>query len=180
MSASPDQKAEKTDEFLALYRECERRIFAYLMAMLGNPDDAEEVLQETLLALWQSFDDFQPGTNFHAWARQAAYHRVLIYRRLRQRQGVSWDESLLTAVDKICSRQDDRLAQYLQFLDECVAKLTESDRGLLQLRFQTPRTIKSVAEQLQRPADTVYKALARIYQWLAQCVERAASVEEHT
>ena len=74
MNSSPDRK---TDEFLALYRDCERRIFAYLMAMLGNPHDAEDVLQETLLALWQSFGDFQPGTHFYAWARQVAYHRVL-------------------------------------------------------------------------------------------------------
>jgi RNA polymerase sigma-70 factor, ECF subfamily len=176
MDPSPNTR---TDEFLALYRDCERRIFAYLMAMLGNPDDAEDVLQETLLALWQSFDDFEPGTNFCAWARQVAYHRVLIYRRNRQRQGVVCDESLFAAVEDICSRQDDRLSQHLQFLDDCVGKLPESDRSLLQVRFQPNRTIKSVAEQLHRPADTVYKALTRIYRWLAHCIERAASAEDH-
>ena len=168
-----------TDEFLALYKNCEHRLFGYLMAMLGNPDDAEDVSQETLLALWQSFGDFQPGTSFYAWARKVAYHRVLIYRRHRQRQGVPWNESFFAAVEEICSRQDDRLTQYLQFLDQCIAKLSESDREILQLRFQPQRTIKSVAEHLRRPADTVYKALVRIYHWLAQCVERAAAIEEH-
>jgi RNA polymerase sigma-70 factor, ECF subfamily len=178
MGVPPDSR--KTEEFLSLYRGCESRLFAYLMAMLGNPSEAEEVLQETLLALWQSFGDFQPETNFYAWARQTAYHRVLIYRRHRQRQGVAWDESFLVAIENICSQQDDQLARYLEYLDDCVANLSESDRGLLQARFHSCRTIKSVAEQLQRPADTVYKALTRIYHWLAQCVERAASVENHS
>ena len=146
---------------------------------VGQPARRRGRLQETLLALWQDFGDFQPGTHFYAWARQTAYHRVLVYRRNRQRQGVPWDESLLAVIENICTRQDDRLARHLQFLDDCVAKLTESDRELLQARFQPHRTIKSVAEQLHRPADTVYKALTRIYRWLAQCVERAASAEEH-
>jgi RNA polymerase sigma-70 factor, ECF subfamily len=177
MDMSSDRK---TDEFLALYRDCERRIYAYLMAMLGNPDDAEEVLQETLLTLWQNFSDFQPGTNFYAWAKQTAQNRVFIRRRRRQREKVPLDEASLAAIERVCLQQDDRLAGYLRFLDECVAKLSESDRGLVQARFQSQQTIKSVAEQLQRPTDTVYKALTRIYRWLAQCVERAASVEERS
>jgi RNA polymerase sigma-70 factor, ECF subfamily len=176
MSVSKD---ERSDEFLVLYRESERRIFAYLMALLGNPDDAEDVLQETILALWQSFDDFRPGTSFYAWARQAAYHRALVHRRRQQQQGLPWSESLFEVVDNICSQRDEQLLCYLQYLDECVARLAESDREILRLRFQPRRTIKSVAEQLHRPADTVYKALTRIYRWLALCVQRAASTETH-
>lgn len=176
MDMSSDRK---TDEFLGLYRECERRIYAYLMAMLGNPDDAEEVLQETLLTLWQNFSDFQSGTNFYAWAKQTAYHRVLVHRRRRQQKSLPLDDAAIDAIQQVCAQQDDRLAGYLRFLDECIAKLPETDQQLVQARFQSQRTIKSVAEQLQRPADTVYKALTRIYCWLARCVERAVSAEEH-
>jgi RNA polymerase sigma-70 factor (ECF subfamily) len=168
----------RTDEFLQLYAGSESRLFAYLMSLLGNYNDAQDVSQETLLALWRSFGEFQPGTDFYAWARRVAYHRVLTYRKQRRRQGVPCSESFLAAVEQTCDRQSDRLERSLRHLDECMARLTDSDRVLLQTRFQSAASAKNVAESLGRPANTVYKALARIYRSLAECVTRAMSREE--
>lgn len=170
----------KTDEFLQLYTSCESRIFAYLMTLLGNYSDAEDVLQETVLALWRSFDDFHVGTDFYAWARRAAYHRVLTYRKQQRRHGIPCSESFLAAIDNTCLQKNDLFEQYLRFLDECISQLTEPDREILQLRFRSQGTIKDTAERLGRPANTVYKALARIYRLLAVCTERAASREVHS
>jgi RNA polymerase sigma-70 factor, ECF subfamily len=169
---------DKTDEFLRLYASCESRIFGYLMSLLGNYNDAQDAAQETLLALWRSFGSFQQGTDFYAWARRVAYHRVLTYRKQRRRQGIPSSESFLAAVEQTCAQQSDRLDKYLRHLDECVERLSDPDRELLEIRFQSPKTIKTIAEGLGRPANTVYKALARIYRALAQCLERAVSQEE--
>ena len=88
----------QVDDFLSQYSGCESWLFAYLMALLGNRDDAEEVFQETTLALWRSFGDFQPGTDFVRWAKRVAFHRVLTYRKQRQRHGIPQSEEFLLAV----------------------------------------------------------------------------------
>lgn len=176
--ASNGSEESQTDEFLRLYVGCEARIFGYLMTLLGNYNDAQDVSQETLMALWRSFADFQPGTDFYAWARRVAYHRVLSYRKQRHRQGVPCGESFLAAIEQSCAHESGRLEQYLRYLDECVERLNDPDRQLLQSRFQSPGTVKRLAETLGRPTNTVYKALTRIYRLLAQCLERAVSREE--
>jgi len=170
---------EKVGQFLQLYARCEGQLFAYLTSLLGNYNDVQDVLQETLLALWQDFNDFQPGTDFLAWARRVAFHRVLTFRKQRRRHGIPCSDSFLAAIDRTCSQKSDQFEGYLRFLDGCVLQLTESDRELLHARFESPGTIKDVAEKLGRPANTVYKALTRVYRVLARCIERAASREEH-
>jgi RNA polymerase sigma-70 factor (ECF subfamily) len=167
-----------TDQFLQLYASCQERLFAYLTSLLGNYNDVQDVQQETVLALWKDFDDFQPGTNFYAWARRAAYHRVLTYRKQQRRHGVPCSEAFLVAVDRACSEKSDRFEEYLRYLNECVQKLTESDREILNARFQSQGTIKNAAEKLGRPTNTVYKALSRICRALAKCVELAAGRQE--
>ena len=54
---------EKTDprEFIRLLMENERRIYAYILTLLGNGADAEDVLQETSIILWDKFAEFQPN-----------------------------------------------------------------------------------------------------------------------
>ncbi len=169
----------KIEQFLQLYASCEGRLFAYLTSLLGNYNDVQDVLQETLLALWQNIDDFQPGTDFYAWSRRVAFHRVLTFRKQQRRHGIPCSDSFLAAIDSACSQKNDQFEDYLRFLDECVSKLADPDREILQARFQSQGTIKQAAEKLDRPANTVYKALARIYSVLAKCIERAASREEH-
>ena len=103
---------------------------------------------------------------------------MLTYRKQRRRQGVRCSESFLAAIAQTCDLQSDRLERCLRYLDECMARLPQSDRDLLQVKFQSAVTAKNAAERLGRPANTVYKALARIYRSLADCVTRAMSREE--
>jgi len=168
----------KTEQFLQLYAGCEGKLSAYLMTLLGNYNDVQDVLQETLLALWQSFGEFEPGTNFLAWARKAAYHRALTFRKQQRRQGIPCSEAFLAALDRAYERKGDRLEEYLRYLEECIALLPDTDRQILAARFQSEGPSKAAAEALGRPVNTVYKALARIYRVLATCVERLASREE--
>ena len=60
---------------------------------------------------------------------------------------------------------------------ERIAKLKERDRDLLNRRYTPGITIKQVAEQLGRPAKSVYAALGRIRHALLECVERKLAAE---
>jgi RNA polymerase sigma-70 factor (ECF subfamily) len=51
------------------------------MTLVFSHQDAEEVFQNTSVVLWNKFGEFQPGSNFFAWASQVAYYEVLNYMR---------------------------------------------------------------------------------------------------
>lgn len=44
-----------------------RALFGAAMRLTRNPDDAEDLVQETLLKAYRAFEQFEPGTNCKAW-----------------------------------------------------------------------------------------------------------------
>ncbi|MGO9115359.1 MAG: sigma factor, partial [Thermoguttaceae bacterium] len=79
-----DQDTPSAD-FVALLATCQRPIFLYAMTLLGNVDDAEEVVQESGLVLWKKFREYRPGTDFIRWACQIARYQSLKVRARRLR-----------------------------------------------------------------------------------------------
>ena len=58
------------------------RIYAYILMLVHNHNDAEDLLQETASILWEKFDEYIPEKSFAAWAvgiaRNKIYNFILI------------------------------------------------------------------------------------------------------
>jgi RNA polymerase sigma-70 factor (ECF subfamily) len=165
--------------FLRLFLQNERRLYAYILTLLPNRADADDVLQEASLVMWDKFDDEHPPADFTAWGCRIAYFKVLDFRKKRQRSQVLFSQAMLdhvaeTAVEQAAALQlDDRR----EALADCIAKLSDRDRDLLARRFAEGASTQSTAAQVGRSVDAVYKALARIRQALFDCVTRALAPE---
>lgn len=167
----------RTEEFLVHYSSCEGWLFVYLVTLLGNHEDAEEVFQETTLALWRSFDDFKPGTSFANWVKRIALHRVLTFRKKKRRQGFPQSEEFLAAVHASDEQRPELVRERLRALDTCVERLPDAERQMVSLRYQSNQTIPQMGRELQRSPNTIAKALKRIRRVLQRCVERTLSRE---
>jgi len=55
VSAKVKMESANPREFIRLLMENERRIYAYIRTLIGNNADAEDVLQETSITLWDKF-----------------------------------------------------------------------------------------------------------------------------
>src|SRR5258705_766934 len=82
------------EEFARLFSRNARRIYGFIMTLVFNHHDAEEVFQNTNVILWNKFADFQPGTNFFAWASRIAYYEVLSLMKQQRRSRTFSDEAL--------------------------------------------------------------------------------------
>jgi RNA polymerase sigma-70 factor, ECF subfamily len=69
-------------------------LYAGALRMTRNPADAEDLVQETMLRAYRSFDKFEPGTNLKAWLFRILTNAYINVYRKRQRepQKVSQDE----------------------------------------------------------------------------------------
>ena len=54
--------------FLSLFLRSEREIFRYVAALVPNLTDAEDIVQQTAIALWEKFDAYDPSQPFTPWA----------------------------------------------------------------------------------------------------------------
>jgi RNA polymerase sigma-70 factor (ECF subfamily) len=170
---APDDPA-KVKLFLRLFLQNERRLYAYILTLLPNRADAEDVLQEASLVMWDKFDDDDPPADFTAWGCRIAYYKVLDLYKSRRRSRVLFSQAMLERLAETTAEQagtlqlDDRR----EALAGCVGKLRPRDRDLLARRFADGATTQSTADQVGRSVDAVYKALAKIRQALFECVSR--------
>ena len=165
------------EEFVRLLMANERRVFMYILTLLPNVADAQDVLQETSIVLWRKFAEYRPGTDFTSWAFRVAQNMVRNYRAKQRRCRVKFDEQLLAAVagDVESMREELDFARTVTL--DCVDELPPVDRDLLRRRYETGATIKSVAEAVGRSAEGMYKAMRRIHDTLRECVKRKVDSE---
>ena len=87
----PDEKRHLEDpaaaqqRFLSLFLRSEREIFRYVAALIPNVADAEDIVQQTALALWEKFDAYDPNQPFTPWACRFALNKARQWIERRQR-----------------------------------------------------------------------------------------------
>jgi RNA polymerase sigma-70 factor (ECF subfamily) len=75
-----------------------QRLYAYVLTLLPNRADADNVLQEASLVMWDKFDECEPPNDFTAWRCRIAYFKVLDFRKRSQRQRVRFSQAMLERV----------------------------------------------------------------------------------
>jgi RNA polymerase sigma factor (sigma-70 family) len=77
--------AAAQQRFLSLFLRSEREIFRYVAALVPNVADAEDIVQQTALALWEKFDAYDPAQPFTPWACRFALNKARQWIERQQR-----------------------------------------------------------------------------------------------
>lgn len=164
--------SHRVEEFVDLLARHDVHLTSYVMSMVPSATDAQDILQDTKLALWRSFNDYESGTNFGAWARRAALHRILDFRKRKLRESKHlWfsDRCYELLAEEFESKPDLRDERILR-LRECMAKLTQRNRQLLAIRYFQDSSIDDAAARVGRSVEATYRALSRIRLALRSCL----------
>jgi len=173
-------RPDRSKLFLRLFLQNERRVYAFILTLLPNRSDADDVLQEASLAMWDKFDENTPPDDFAAWGCRIAYFKVLDFYKRCQRARVRFSQPLLDrlAESAIDSNGVLQLDARREALTNCIEKLSTRDRDLLSRRFTAGATTESTSIEVGRSVDAVYKALARVRRLLFDCVQRTLARED--
>ena len=162
-------------EFVQLFTHHQRRLFLYILSQVPNPIEAEEIQQETNVIIWSKFAQFREGTNFLAWVSQIANFEIMKYRSRRKRNRLQFSNEFLETVSREAVERSDELEERRVALVECLGKLRPRDRKLIEQRYTPGEKGKHLAEQIGRPANSVYQSLGRIRRALMECIQRRLS-----
>jgi len=159
-------------EFVQLFTKLQRRLFLFILSQVGNPTDAEEILQDTNVLIWSKFHQFQLGTNFFAWAGKIATYEILKYRDRRRAGRLLFSDEFVARVAEEAIEISEDLERRREALSDCLRRLKPNDRELIQARYAPGENGLKVAEKLGRPVNAVYQSIGRIRKVLFDCVTR--------
>lgn len=167
--------------FVRLLSRHERSLNAFILSLVPNWHDADEIAQETKVRLWEQFDQFDPATQFSAWARTIAHYQVLTYRKRKRREAVRFSRETLEALAFEADSYTKELGPRHYALEGCLNKLPGRHRELvLQCYSRQESTLKDAAERLGRTYEATRKTLLRVRRLLAECVDRTLQAERES
>ena len=171
-------ESSQTNEFLRLLMANQKRIYAFILATVPNHQDADDLFQETVLLMWSKFDDFPAGHQL----RGLGHHRRQIPDPQRAQAALGAEPALQCDGDGVASQRVRRVSRTDRRPDAgpaaCIRKLSPRDYELIRLRYQDELSPRSLAQQMGRSVQSIYKRMARIHEALLRCVRRALGSEE--
>ncbi len=162
-------------EVISLYDELRVPVLRYLLSNRVPPPDAEEILQEVFLLLFQHLRRGKSRDNLAGWIFRTAHHFLLKHREKRRRHAERFDVSGCSAEPAVCpsSRADVvwETAQRQEILLAVVRALPEMDQRCLSLRAEGLR-YREIAEILGVSLGTVANSLQRSISRIARAGDR--------
>lgn len=152
----------------------QRNLYGFILSLVANRSDAEDVLQETNLILCQKSKEYNPQGNFRSWAFNIARYQVLAYLTTKKRSKIQFSNEL---VDSLASEEFDTKQYHLtqRALQICYELLPEHMREIARLRFKEDMSLKEICKVSGRPIGAISATLYRIRQNLVQCVRIKSS-----
>ncbi|HET6407908.1 MAG TPA: sigma-70 family RNA polymerase sigma factor [Chthoniobacteraceae bacterium] len=176
MSSSEPDHEQARESVNALFVQFSPEIRGFILALMPNMSRADDVFQETFLTVSRKAADFQPGTNFLAWACTIARFKVLEAGRKRPNDLQPMSEEVLESLSAVVPEPVNQEHE-LQLLNECMEELHPHTRRAMELRYEQGHKPAEIARRLSWTAESVYVVLSRARAALRDCVTRKLSLE---
>lgn len=167
----------ETAEFVAQITRAQRQLHAFILSLVWNASDAEEVLQETNLKLWEKADEFDGARPFLPWAMRFAQWQAMAWLKKRQRLRLMVDDDLAKMLAEEAAQEEREFELRRQALASCMQKLRPEQRELIAKRYEPNASVNALAEAAGVTPKAVSDRLRRIRQALLECVRKTMAEE---
>jgi RNA polymerase sigma-70 factor (ECF subfamily) len=164
--------------FAQLVEENHGQVYNLALRMLGDPQEAEDVLQETFLSAYKALPGFEGRSSLSTWLYRIASNASLMRLRRKQPDTISVDEPLTLDAGNSLPRQlvdwsnlpEEELlsSESRQAMDEAVSELPEPLRIVFILRDLQGLSTAETGEVLGLSEGAVKTRLHRARLWLRE------------
>lgn len=135
-----------------------------IVRMVGSPEDAEELTQDTFMKAFRHLSDFNGKSSFSTWLYRIAYNTALSSLRKQPNEVLSVDDRLwnnLTEneIDRALDEEDEERIEQLQ---RALEKLTPDERALVTLFYEEDKPIAEICHILNQTEGNIKVKLYRI------------------
>lgn len=175
VDSAPDEGTAPVDrqtEFVGLLGQNYRALYACAVSLGADLHQADDIMQEVSILLWQQFDQFEPGTNFVRWGRAMVRNVFRNQRRSQWHRKHVFNPLLIDKLFEMHCGEEELLEIRGLALQRCLKKLSGSDRKLIDAFYVKQHSLTEKAAGMGRSANSLHKAISRIRLRLSQCIDR--------
>ena len=166
---------DRSSIFVELFSSNYNRIKSFILTLVPNTSDADDIMQETSRIMWEKFDQFTLGTDLAAWAMTIAKYRVLNSRK-KKKLTVSLSEEMIDLISEESKKVLDGSSERFLALRKCVAKLDKKGLMFIKMRYKDGFPARVIAQRIGVSIKTVYRNEAKINGLLIRCIRRTLAM----
>ncbi|QDT00945.1 sigma-70 family RNA polymerase sigma factor [Adhaeretor mobilis] len=166
-------------QFVERLTSSQARLRVYAVSLVRDPHDADDLLQNACLTLWEKRQQYDSDREFFPWACGIVLIEILRHRRKKATDKLLFDEALITTLAADYVAKSTEYESRYECLHKCIAKLSDHDRRLLEEHYRKGTKPKKISQQRGLPVTTVYSRLTRIRELLHACIEAGLVQQSH-
>jgi RNA polymerase sigma-70 factor (ECF subfamily) len=164
-------------EFVSLWTRYQSEVRRYVCKLVPAAADAEDVMQQTALRLWEKFTEYDSDRPFVAWAIGFAYHEVLSWRQRQARNRLVFSEAILAQLHTTIGEESSLLELRRKALDGCLQKVDAQERERLLRRYSEHGAVQREAGESKTSPHKLYYAIEKLRARLMACIDAAMRQE---
>lgn len=126
------------------------KLFRLALRITLNREDAEDIVQETLISVWREMQQDVAIDNVEALAMTICRNRSIDLSERKEQQNISFDEQLHDTIDSTPSPYEQMVGdERIRQLHEQLNSLPEKQRTAIQLRDIEGRSYREISEVMQ-------------------------------
>lgn len=169
----------ETEEFVDQFVPHQQALYRFILSLVGNHGDAEDILQHTMVTVWSKWGSRDADSQPLPWAFGIAKNHVRNHRRKVSRRGEIFglDDEAISIVSERHSPVSDQDPRR-ESLERCMAVLADEQRELVDQYYRREQSPEALAAAFNKSVDAFYKSLQRIRKQLFDCISRRLTAED--
>ena len=153
---------------------------AFVRRLVPQRTDADDVMQDVSVVLWEKFPALPESQDFRAWAFGVARYEVLAWLRDKGRDRLVLTEDVVLKIAEESVMDEPKLERQREALELCMSKVQPVQRELLMQAYHPDFCIQEVARSSGRSLAGFYQWLHRMRRTLLECARRVLAREVAT
>ena len=159
--------------FTRLWIEAQHTLTGFVSLHVHDYALVDDIIQEVASQATENFDQYDRSRPFGAWLIGIARMRIAESYRKKGRSPIVFSNDVMESITSAFIAAEPEVSDRLQALRDCMGKLSERHRRVIDLRYTRHKSSHQIADQVGGNAEAVDSMLYRIRLALRDCIARA-------
>lgn len=156
----------------------QKKLFSYIYRLIGNKEEAEDLLQNVFLKVYKYCDNFDTERKFSSWIYRIAHNEAVNYIKRKSIKKFISLEDFVSSKDRIETKTDAKSPMEVWIgkelrkeMEDALKKLPDKYKEVLEMRYFSEKSYEEIGKVLKKPVNTVGTLINRAKDRLEKVVK---------